>query len=101
MTEEAYEVALLDPSGAELLGANATAKLENQIMVLRADLDLAASLWVRIPSACGSQAWNGCDFLFACSEGTTQEGSESLAENAFMVTTTTMFYEQVSWGFAV
>ena len=28
-----------------------------------------------------------------------QEGSESLAENPFMVTTTTMFYEQVSWEF--
>ena len=99
MTEGAYEVALLDPSGAELLGASTTAKLEDQIVVLRADVDLAASLWVRISSACGSQAWNGCDFLFACSEGTTQEGSESLAENAFMVTTTTMFYEQVSWEF--
>jgi hypothetical protein len=56
MTEEAYEVALLDPSGAELLGASTMAKLEDQIVVLRADVDLVASLWVRISSACGSQA---------------------------------------------
>ena len=91
MTEGADEVALLDPSGVELLGATTTAKLEDQIVVLRADVDLAASLWARISSACGSQAWNGCDFLLACSERTSQEGSESLAENAFMVTTTTMF----------
>jgi hypothetical protein len=69
MTEGAYEVALLDPSGAELLGASTTAKLEDQIVVLRADVDLAASLWARISSACGSQAWNGCDFLSACSAG--------------------------------
>jgi hypothetical protein len=61
MTEEAYEVALPDPSGAELLGASTAAKLEDQIVVLRADVDLAASLRVLISSACGSQAWNGCD----------------------------------------
>lgn len=76
MTDGAYEVGLLD-------------------------VDLAASLWVRISAACGSQAWNGCDFLFACSEGTTREGSESLAENAFMVTTTTMFTNRCLGGFAV
>ena len=94
MTEGAYEVALLDPSGALNSSArSATAKFEDQIMDLRVDVDLAASLWVRISSACGSQAWNGYNFVFACSEGTTQEGSESLVENAFMVTTTTMFYE--------
>jgi hypothetical protein len=96
MTEGAYEVALPDPSGAELLGASTTAKLEDQIVVLRDGLDLAVSLRVRISSAYGSQAWNGCDFLFARLWGTTQEGSESLAQNAFMVTTTTIFYEQVS-----
>jgi hypothetical protein len=98
MTEEAYEIAQLDPSGAELLGASTKAKLENQIVVLRADVNLAASLRVRISPACGSQPWNGCDFPFACSERTTQEGSEFRAENAF---TTRMFYEQVSWEFAV
>ncbi len=65
MTEGAYEVALLDPSGSELLGASTTAKLEDQIVVLGADIDLAASLWVSISPACGGQAWNGCDFLFA------------------------------------
>jgi hypothetical protein len=101
MTEGAYEVALLDPIGADLLSARATAKLEDQIVVRRADVDLAASPWVRISSACGSQAWNGCDFLFACSEGTTQEGSESLAENAFMVSTTTMFTKKCPGSFAV
>ena len=41
MTEGAYLVALLDPIGAELFGANATAKLEDHIVVLRADVDLA------------------------------------------------------------
>ena len=39
--EGAYEVALLDPSGTELLRTNATAKLEDHIVVLRADVDLA------------------------------------------------------------
>ena len=48
MTEGRYEVALLDPSGAELLGASTTAKLEDQIVVLGADVDLGASLRVRI-----------------------------------------------------
>jgi hypothetical protein len=97
MREEAYEIALLDPSRAELLGASTKAKLKNQIVVLRADVNLAA-LRVRISQACGSQTWNGCNFPFACSERTTQEGSEFLAENAF---TTRMFYERVSWEFAV
>ena len=40
MTEEAYETAQLDTTGAELLGASTKAKLENQIVVLRADVDL-------------------------------------------------------------
>ena len=31
-------------------------------------------------------------------QGTTQEGSESLAENAFKVTTTTMFTDSCPWG---
>ena len=88
MTEEAYEIAQLDPSGAELLGASTKAKLENQIVVLRADVNLAASLRVRISPASGCRTWNGCDLPFACSERTTQEGSECLAENAF---TTRMF----------
>jgi len=48
MTEGADEVALLDPSGVELLGATTTAKLEDQIAVLGAYVDLAASLWVSI-----------------------------------------------------
>ena len=55
-TERRYEVALLEPSGAELLGASTAAKLEDQIVVLGADVDLAASLWVSISSACGSSA---------------------------------------------
>jgi len=96
MTEGALRVALLDPSSAELFGAKTVAKLEDRIVVQGADFDLAAALWVRISSDRGSQACNGRDFLFACSGGTTHEGSKSLAENAFMVTTTTMFYEQVS-----
>jgi hypothetical protein len=37
----AYDVALLDPSGAELFRTSATAKLEDHIVVLRADVDLA------------------------------------------------------------
>ena len=72
----AYEVALLDPSGAELLGASTTAKLEDQIVDLKAEVDLAASLRVRISSACASEAWSGCDFLFACSEARFQQCSE-------------------------
>jgi hypothetical protein len=39
--EGAYDVALLDPSGAELFRASATAKLEDHIVVLRANVDLA------------------------------------------------------------
>jgi hypothetical protein len=39
--EGAYDVALLNPSGAELFRTSATAKLENQIVVLRVDVDLA------------------------------------------------------------
>ena len=39
--EGTYDVALLDPSGAELVRASATAKLEDHIVVLRADVDLA------------------------------------------------------------
>ena len=39
--EGAYDVALLDPSGSELLRTSATAKLEDHIVVLRADVDLA------------------------------------------------------------
>lgn len=41
--EGAYDVALLDPSGAELFRTSATAKLENHIVVLRADVDLAGT----------------------------------------------------------
>ena len=39
--EGAYDVALLNPSGAELVRTNATAKLEDHIVVLRAGVDLA------------------------------------------------------------
>ena len=39
--EGTYDVALLDPSGAELFRAIATAKLEDHIVVLRANVDLA------------------------------------------------------------
>lgn len=39
--EGAYDVALLNPSGAELFRASATAKLEDHIVVLRAAVDLA------------------------------------------------------------
>ena len=38
--EGAYDVALLDPSGAELIRGSATAKLEDHIVVLRVDVDL-------------------------------------------------------------
>jgi hypothetical protein len=38
--EGAYDVALLNPSGAELFRTSATAKLEDHIVVLKADLDL-------------------------------------------------------------
>ena len=38
--EGAYDVALLNPSGAELFRTSADAKLEDHIMVLRADVDL-------------------------------------------------------------
>jgi hypothetical protein len=71
MTEEAYEVALLDPSGAELLGTSTTAKLEDQIVVLRADVDLAASLRVRISSAAAATIGMGAISYSRCSEGTT------------------------------
>jgi hypothetical protein len=40
--EGAYDVALLNASGAELFRTSATAKLEDHIVVLRADVDLAA-----------------------------------------------------------
>jgi hypothetical protein len=39
--EGAYDVALLNPSGAELFRTGATAKLEDHIVVLRAGVDLA------------------------------------------------------------
>jgi len=39
--EGAYDVALLNPSGAELFRTSATAKLEDHNVVLRADVDLA------------------------------------------------------------
>jgi len=39
--EGAYDVALLNPSGAELFRTSATAKLEDHIVVLRAGVDLA------------------------------------------------------------
>ena len=41
--EGAYDVALLNPSGAELFRASATAKLEDHIVVLRANVDLAGA----------------------------------------------------------
>ena len=40
--EGSYDVALFNPSGAELLRTSATAKLENHIVVLRAELDLGS-----------------------------------------------------------
>jgi hypothetical protein len=39
--EGAYEVALFNSTGAELLGTSATAKLEDHVVVLRVDVDLA------------------------------------------------------------
>ena len=39
--EGAYEVALLNSTGAELLRTSATAKLEDHVVVLRVDVDLA------------------------------------------------------------
>jgi hypothetical protein len=39
--EGTYDVALLNPSGAELFRTSATAKLEKRIVVLTADVDLA------------------------------------------------------------
>jgi hypothetical protein len=39
--EGAYDVALLNPSGAELFLTSAKAKLEDHIVVLRADVDFA------------------------------------------------------------
>jgi hypothetical protein len=39
--EGAYDVALLNPTGAELFRTSATAKLEDHIVVLTADVDLA------------------------------------------------------------
>jgi hypothetical protein len=39
--EGAYDVALLNSSGAELFRTSATAKLEDHIVVLKADIDLA------------------------------------------------------------
>jgi hypothetical protein len=40
--EGAYDVALLDPSGGELFRGSGTAKLEDHIVVLRADVDFAS-----------------------------------------------------------
>jgi len=40
--EGAYDVALLNPSGAELFRTSATAKLEDHIVVLKAEVDLAS-----------------------------------------------------------
>ena len=53
-----------------------------------------ACLRVRISSACASGAWSGYDFPFGCSEATFVQRSESLAENAFAVTTSTIFHEK-------
>jgi len=39
--EGPYDVALLNPNGAELFRTSGTAKLEDHIVVLRADVDLA------------------------------------------------------------
>jgi hypothetical protein len=39
--EGAYDVALLNASGAELFRTSATAKLEDHIVVLKSDIDLA------------------------------------------------------------
>jgi hypothetical protein len=39
--EGAYDVALVNPNGAELLRTSGTAKLEDHVVVLRADIDLA------------------------------------------------------------
>lgn len=39
--EGAYDVALLNPSGAELFRMSATARLEDHIVVLRANVDFA------------------------------------------------------------
>jgi hypothetical protein len=39
--EGAYDVALLNPSSGELFRASVTAKLEDHVVVLRADVDLA------------------------------------------------------------
>ena len=39
--EGAYDVALLNSSGAELFRTSATAKLEDHIVVLRVDVNLA------------------------------------------------------------
>jgi hypothetical protein len=39
--EGEYDIALLDPGGAEVFRASATAKLEDHIVVLRANVDLA------------------------------------------------------------
>ena len=39
--EGAYDVALLNPSGAELFRTSALAKLEDHVVILRADVDLA------------------------------------------------------------
>jgi len=38
--EGAYDVALLNPSGAELFRTSATAKLKDHIVMLKADVDL-------------------------------------------------------------
>jgi hypothetical protein len=39
--EGAYDIVLLNPSGDELLRTSGTAKLQDHVVVLRADIDLA------------------------------------------------------------
>ena len=39
--EGTYDVALLNPNGAELFRTSATGKLEDHVVILRADVDLA------------------------------------------------------------
>ena len=77
--EGAYDVALINPSGAEAFLVQVP-RLNSKIHCGPEGWpDLAGISPVRIFSACASQAWNGCDFLFACSEATSRQRSESLA----------------------
>ena len=103
MTKGVYEVALLDPSCAELLGASTTAKVEDQIVVLRADVDLAASLWVRISSSRGSHAWSVCDFLFGRSNAHPKKARNLWSRTRLRSQRSNEedVYEKVPWGFAV